>query len=546
MINLGTTRSAVQREAGVVYTKPWMVELVLDLAGYVPGRRLAELVALEPSAGDGAFLSAMVRRLVESCERHGIPLTSAGRAIQAFEIDPEAAERAVGVVCETLTQLRVPAATAAKLARQWIKTADFLEASLCFPIADFVIGNPPYIRLEEIPASKAAFYRSGFSAMRGRADIYVAFYQAALYQLKPGGVCAYICADRWMLNDYGSALREFITTDGYNVRHVIEAHDVPAFETEVSAYPAVTIIAREKQGPVTVSKALPGIEKVKTQSLVESITSIGSSPGIKTARFPDWFHGTEPWPCSSPEALKLLKHLEATCFPLECKLTGTKIGIGVATGADKVFISRNKPDIEPDRILPLALASDLENGKVKWSGHCMANPWNANGLVDLAEYPRLKQHLKPHHELLSGRHTAKKDRSENWHKTIDRVNLPLIKKHKLYIADIKDRLLPALDTGKTYPQHNLYWITSDTWDLKVLGALLMSAVGEFFIHCYGVRMRGGYLRFQAQYLRRIRVPDPKSISPKLAETLRHAFDTQDFELATRAALEAYQLDTIPK
>jgi hypothetical protein len=547
MISFETTLSTARHEAGVVYTKPWMVELVLDLAGYVPDRRLAELVALEPSAGDGAFLSAMVRRLVESCERHGIPLSNSGRAIQAFEIDPEAAERAVTVVCETLKQLRVPAATAAKLARQWVKIGDFLEASLCFPIADFVIGNPPYIRLEEIPEKKAAMYRNGFSAMRGRADIYVAFYQAALLQLKPRGVCAYICADRWMLNDYGSALREFITTEGYNIRHIIEAHDVQAFESEVSAYPAVTIIAREEQGPVIVSKALPGIETENRARLVKSLGALlGSSPGMKSARFDDWFHGTEPWPCSSPEALKLLKHLEATCFPLECKTTGTKIGIGVATGADKVFISSTKPDIEPDRILPLALASDLKDGKVQWSGHCMANPWNAKGLVDLAEYPRLKQHLKPHHELLSSRHTAKKDRAENWHKTIDRVNLALVKKHKLYIADIKDRLLPALDTGKTYPQHNLYWITSEQWDLRVLGALLMSTVGEFFIHSYGVRMRGGYLRFQAQYLRRIRVPDPKSISPKLAETLLQAFDTQDLELATRAAMEAYGLDKLPE
>ena len=126
------------------------------------------------------------------------------------------------------------------------------------------------------------------------------------------------------------------------------------------------------------------------------------------------------------------------------------------------------------------------------------------------------------------------------------MNLSLLKKHKLYIADIEERLLPALDLGKTYPQHNLYWITSETWDLRVLGALLMSAVGEFFIHCYGVRMRGGYLRFQAQYLRRIRVPDPASISPKLAETLRQAFETQDFELANRAALEAYGLDQLPE
>ena len=524
-----------------------MVELVLDLAGYLPERRLAEFVALEPSAGDGAFLCAMVRRLVASCELHGIPLTQAGRAIQAFEIDPRAAERAIEVVCDTLSQLRIPSSTAAKLARQWISTADFLEASLCFPIADFVIGNPPYIRLEEIPEKKAAMYRNAFSAMRGRADIYVAFYQAALLQLKAGGVCAYICADRWMLNDYGSALREFITTEGYNVRHIIEAHDVQAFESEVSAYPAVTIIAREKQGPVIVSKALPGIETENRTCLVKALGAAQSSNNcLRSARFDDWFHGSEPWPCSSPESLKLLKHLEATCFPLECKTTGTKIGIGVATGADKVFISRAKPDIESDRILPLALASDLENGRVNWSGHCMANPWNAKGLVDLTEYPLLEKHLKPHHELLSSRHTAKKDRAENWHKTIDRVNLSLVEKHKLYIADIKDRLLPALDAGKTYPHHNLYWITSDTWDLRVLGALLMSAVCEFFIHCYGVRMRGGYLRFQAQYLRRIRVPDPASISPKLADTLRHSFDTQDFELATQAALEAYQISALPE
>ncbi|MEI7911305.1 MAG: Eco57I restriction-modification methylase domain-containing protein [Verrucomicrobiota bacterium] len=545
MINLDSTLS-VPREAGVVYTKPWVVELVLDLADYMPERRLAEFVALEPSAGDGAFLGAMVRRLVESCEQHGIPLSRAGQAIQAFEINPEAAARAVEVVRLTLVSLNIPAATAVMLARQWIKVGDFLEASLCFPIADFVIGNPPYIRLEEIPARKAAMYRHCFSAMRGRADIYVAFFQAALLQLKPGGVCAYICADRWMLNEYGSALREFITTEGYSVRHVIEAHDVPAFETEVSAYPAVTIIARETQGAVTVSKALPGSECAASTELVRSITLARSSPVLRVARFPDWFKGTEPWPCSSPEALKLLKHLEATCFPLECTTTRTRIGIGVATGADRVFITAEKPDIESDRILPLALASDLKEGRVKWSGHCLANPWNERGLVDLDAYPLFESFLRPHHELLSGRHTAKKDRAENWHKTIDRVNLGLIKKHKLYIADIKERLLPALDLGKTYPQHNLYWITSETWDLRVLGALLMSAVGEFFIHSYGVRMRGGYLRFQAQYLRRIRVPDPNTISPKLAETLRQAFETQNFEIATRAAFEAYQINAIPQ
>lgn len=521
-----------------------MVELILDLAGYLPERPLARLVALEPSAGDGAFLQCMVRRLVESCHRHGLPIEQATQAIGAFEIDPCAAEKARDLVGATLLDLGIPERTATLLARSWIKAEDFLEASLAFPIADFVIGNPPYIRLEEIPGDKAALYRNGFSAMRGRADVYVAFYQAALLQLKPGGVCAYICADRWMLNDYGSALREFVTTEGYNVRCVIEAHDVAAFETEVSAYPAVTIIAREKQGPVVVAKALPGIEKASRAEMGSLLRDARSGSTLRVARFPDWFRGSEPWPCSSLEALELLKRLEATCLPLECPATGTRIGIGVATGADKVFITNERPDIETDRLLRLAMASDLKAGKVVWSGRYLVNPWNEHGLIDLQAYPRFEAYLQPHHDLLKSRHTAK-ERPLQWHKTIDRVNMRLLAEPKLYIADIKDRLLPALDLGETYPQHNLYWITSKVWDLRVLGGLLMSKVCEFFVHSYGVRMRGGFLRFQAQYLRRIRVPAPETISPRLADTLRQAFDTQDVELATRAALEAYQIDSLP-
>jgi hypothetical protein len=530
-------------EAGVVYTKPWMVAFILDLAGYTPNHDLGRLVAVEPSAGDGAFLEEMVRRLVSSCRRHGTPLTETEEAIRAYEISPDAVQRAAELVARTLIELDVSDSLAAHLAQSWIKEADFLEASLGFPVADFVVGNPPYIRLEEIPSAKAAFYRS-FSAMRGRADIYIAFYQAALLQLKPGGVCAFICADRWMLNDYGSGLREFITTQGYNVRSVIEAHDVAAFESEVSAYPAVTVIAREPQGPVIVAKALPGIETADRADLLDQIADARSGPALRVARFADWFHDGEPWPCNSPEALQLLKHLEATCLPLEDKTTGTKIGIGVATGADRVFITAQKPDIEPDRLLRLALASDLAGGRVNWSGHYLVNPWNEQSLVNLADYPRLAAYLEPHRALLCDRHTAK-ERPHHWHKTIDRVTLARASQEKLYIADIKDRLLPALDTGQTYPQHNLYWITSEKWDLRVLGALLMSAVGEFFIHCYGVRMRGGFLRFQAQYLRRIRVPDPARLSPELKQQLRDAFDRQDTAAATRAALQAYGITSIP-
>ena len=448
-------------------------------------------------------------------------------------------------VRSTLEELGVDRHTAEQLARGWIKRGDFLEASLGFPIADFVLGNPPYIRLEEIPAEKVQSYRSSFSAMTGRADIYVAFYQAALMQLKPGGVCAFICADRWLLNDYGAGLREFITTQAYNVRFVIETHDVDAFESEVSAYPAITVIANAPQGPVVVGKALPGLECADRTAVVSDLKQGRSHPKLRAVRFTEWFKGDEPWPCSSPDRLRLLKQLEATCLPLESKETGTRVGIGVATGADAVYVTTDRRDVEPERLLPLAMAGDLAGGRVAWSGHHLLNPWDEDGLVDLAKYPGLTSRLEPHRALLTARNTAQKSAANRWHKTIDRVTLSLTKREKLYIADIKERLLPAFDTGTTYPHHNLYWITSDTWDLKVLGGLLMSAVGEFFIHCYGVRMRGGYLRFQAQYLRRIRVPPPEWLTPPLAEQLKTAFETQNVALATRAALKAYHIAAIP-
>jgi hypothetical protein len=62
---------------GVVYTKRWVVELLLDLAGYRSEINLVDAFAVEPAAGDGAFLGPMVERLMDSCENQGRPLATA-------------------------------------------------------------------------------------------------------------------------------------------------------------------------------------------------------------------------------------------------------------------------------------------------------------------------------------------------------------------------------------------------------------------------------------------------------------------------------------
>ena len=97
------------------------------------------------------------------------------------------------------------------------------------------------------------------------------------------------------------------------------------------------------------------------------------------------------------------------------------------------------------------------------------NPWDENGLVSLADWPRLAQYLGGHKAALSRRHTAKNGR---WHKTIDRVIEGLAQHAELLPPDFKEAIFPVVDDGQTYPHHNLYWVTSERWDLRVLGGLL--------------------------------------------------------------------------
>lgn len=63
---------------------------------------------------------------------------------------------------------------------------------------------------------------------------------------------------------------------------------------------------------------------------------------------------------------------------------------------------------------------------------------------------------------------------------------------------------------------------------------------------YAVKMRGGYLRFQAQYLRRIRVPNSAKPPEALKEELRAAFRNRDFVRLDQLALKAYGIKSLPE
>lgn len=539
-------RIAGAGEHGEIFTRRWVVDLLLDLADYYADQDLATLVAIEPACGSGAFLIPMVERLLASCARHGREIDTAAGAIRAYDLLPVNVALSRRAVERVLREHEVPAATAAELSATWVTQADYLLKDHEADSADLVCGNPPYIRLENIPAERSNAYRLACPTMGGRADVFVGFYETGLKTLKPGGRLAFICADRWMRNAYGKALRQLVA-ERYAVDVALTMHDVDAFEEQVSAYPAVTVLRAGRQAKALVADTTKAFGQATAEQLVKWVSSGDGEPlhreGLSAAWLPHWFTTTSGWPTGSPDRLALVAQLEER-FPL-IEATGAKVGIGLASGADSVYITMRADVAEPDRMLPMVMRADLRSGAIEWSGHYLVNPWSPDRLVDLTDWPKLRGYYQSHLSTLRARNVARRNPGRE-HRTIDRVIEGLRETPKLLMADMSERIWPVLDEGEFYPHHNLYWITGgDAWDLRVLGGLLLSDVAELFISTYCVRMRGGTLRFQAQYLRRICLPSMSDISRADRDLLAAAFEARDTAAATTVALRLYGVEALP-
>ena len=91
---------------GVFYTKPWVVDLLLDLAGFREDFNLVDRLAVEPAAGEGAFIVRMAERLVRSCQNHRRPLSDCEKSLIAFELDKKSAAAAKEAVLLTLQKCK--------------------------------------------------------------------------------------------------------------------------------------------------------------------------------------------------------------------------------------------------------------------------------------------------------------------------------------------------------------------------------------------------------------------------------------------------------
>jgi methylase of polypeptide subunit release factors len=518
---------------GQVFTKRHIVELMLDLAGY-SGQRSVRL--LDPGCGAGAFTIAAAVRLIRT---GGIPKSFADveNCICAVEKNPEA----VGVCREQLIDALVTEGVAPKLAsrlaRHWVVEGDFLECELS-PVFDFVIGNPPYVRQEAIPKAKLERYRAEFDCFYDRADLYVAFFEKGLKLLARDGRLTFICPDRFAKNNYGRKLRAFIAS-GYAVEQVVDLAQASPFEQDVTCYPGIFVIRRGKRTKHVDYFRLTNANPKEC----DYVRQMRTNGVVAYHRYDSWFEGEQQWSIESPRHLELLRRLETEFVALGSSDSGCRVGIGVATGADKVFIvDQHTDEIERELLMPLATTKDIASGVVEWQGQCVINPFvgNSTKLIDLGRYPKARDHFLNAKKLVEGRNVAKRDQTR-WYRTIDRIYPDLQKLPKLLIPDIKADNLIVLETGKLYPHHNLYYVAADDWNLRALRTILRSSIGKFFVWMYGVKMRGDFLRFQAQYLRRICIPRLESMKKQAINRLLSVDDATDQDEIDAAVADVYGL-----
>jgi adenine-specific DNA-methyltransferase len=199
VVHVTTTLVALQNH-GEVFTRRWVADVLFDLTGYTDDRDLAAMHLLEPSCGSGAFLGPALERLIASAKLHGRDLATLGDAIRAYDLQPGHVRLCRDLCSDALIGAGLSDADATALAQTWVRQADFLRSEVDERRADVVIGNPPYIRYDDLPDGVTAEYRRSWPTMRGRGDIYVGFIERALRMLAPGGKLGFICADRWMRN----------------------------------------------------------------------------------------------------------------------------------------------------------------------------------------------------------------------------------------------------------------------------------------------------------------------------------------------------------
>ena len=228
---------SIEKTKGRVYTPAHIVNNILDLSGY-RGEAILGKHVIDNSCGDGAFLAEIVRRY---CEEAALAHYSRKRLVQdletyvhGIEIDPEELRKAAGRISSAVSEFSLGSI-------KWdLNRDDTLTVHRYDGLMDFVLGNPPYVRVHNLADTYETMKRFRFS-QGGMTDLFLVFYEIGLNMLKPGGVLGYITPSSFFHSKAGAALRRHLVKNSLIESAVDLKHYQPF---EAATYTTIMVLRK--------------------------------------------------------------------------------------------------------------------------------------------------------------------------------------------------------------------------------------------------------------------------------------------------------------
>lgn len=295
---------------------------------------------------------------------------------------------------------------------------------------DLIIGNPPYIRQEELKELKPHLAKN-YKVYKGTSDIYTYFYELGFNVLKENGILSFITSNKYTRAGYGEALREFLLKNTYILKY-IDLNGIKVFD---SATVDTSILCFEK------SKSKDNKFKylaLSNEILKTCAYNIGLYKDF--AEFSQNSLSKESFTFSDENTSALKAKIERIGTPLK-EWQGLNIYRGILTGYNEAFIitteKRNeilancKDEAEKERtaklIRKMLRGRDIKRYSYEWAGlWVIFIPWHFPNVEkpktmleneqDLKEqYPSLYKHLLSHKERLSKRNKEETGIRYEWY-----------------------------------------------------------------------------------------------------------------------------------
>ena len=328
---------------------------------------------------------------------------------------------------------------------------------------DIVIGNPPYIQLQNNGGELAQLYEGGgYSTFARTGDIYCLFYERGWQLLKKNGYLCYITSNKWMRAGYGEKTRDFFVNKT-NPLLLIDFAGVKIFES-ATVDTNILLFSRSNNQHKTTCAITNKQNKDSVKNLSDFVRQQDTICDFSTS---------DSWVILSPIEQSIKKKIEAVGTPL--RDWDINIYRGVLTGCNEAFIINTEKrdeilancqtDDERTRtaelIRPILRGRDIKRYGYVDNGLFLINTHNGikNKLprIDINDYPAVKTHLDQYWDRISTR----ADKGDTPYNLRNCAYLEDFSKPKIIWKIIGSRLAFAIDNNGIMLNNACYLLTGN-------------------------------------------------------------------------------------